>query len=166
MDPDVRSMPEFAALSVLALVPGPWSGAMVWYATGPLRLNQASVSRRGRFLVESARGAPRGSGGQLGPPSTSAPPAPGPSSPTRPGNHINPTDTDASPTGGSANCPRDPRGSPRLPTWAHSATLRARFARGDRPRPVLASGNVRGAVRGRLGRYAPRDVLGSNGDRK
>lgn len=97
-------MPQVAALTVLG------------HGLVCDRASQASISRRGRFLVESARGAPRGSGGQLGPPSTSAPPAPGPSSPTRPGNHVNPTDTDASPTGGSANRPGDPPGSPRLPT--------------------------------------------------
>ena len=97
-------MPQVAALTVLG------------HGLVCDRASQASISRRGRFLVESARGAPRGSGGQLGPPSTSAPPAPGPSSPTRPGNCVNPTDTDASPTGGSANRPGDPPGSPRLPT--------------------------------------------------
>ena len=41
--------------------------------------------------------------------------------------------------------------------------LRMRFARGDRSQAVLASGNVRGAVRGRLERHARRDVLGSGG---
>ena len=116
-------MPQVAALSVLG------HGLVCDGAS------QASISRRGRFLVESARGAPRGSGGPLGPPSTSAPPAP--SSPTRPGNHIKPTDTNVSPTGGSATRPGDPHGSPRLPL--NLGPLRARFARGDRPQAVLAS---------------------------
>ena len=52
-----------------------------------------------------------GSGGPVAPPSTSAPPAP--SSPARSGDHINPADTNPSPTGASVTRPVDLRGSPR-----------------------------------------------------
>ena len=58
------------------------------------------------------RGRDAGTGGPLAPPSTSAPPAP--SSPTRSGDHVNPVDTNASPTGGSVTRPVDLRGSS---TW-------------------------------------------------